>query len=458
MKTRTAPRRFIALLVALCFVTSQGKALRQIVPDRVEALRRLAIPIRSIDPADEDFSDLVPLIEKIGEARVVVLGEATHDDGATFAAKSRMVRFLHKQMGFDVLAWEAGFIDCWMINAELRSPDIPLRQINTGAAWENSVYVRPVFEYARASQKTSRPLEMTGFDRWRPLKGKRNFEWILNGLFTQAPFLRFSAQEQVMIEGVNSKVFSYLRSDSPALTIDEYEKWRQLLERLRSALEMNRSPLLRTFSELRLTLIDRALVEALSEGGSRYLFGKFATTKDPDFLKRQNESRDLAMADNFLWQLKTLYPNRKVIVWAATAHLIRNQRLIENRDEKDSYTHYLLMGNYVYKELQQRLYTIAFTTYQGKSGVIFPAGYKTENSVSDLAAAPANSLEYYAHQAGKPYLFIDLRGLGKNHWLRQPLVSTSLGRQVNKGDWSNIIDAFFFIDTMTPDQWLPRDQ
>jgi hypothetical protein len=38
-------------------------------------LRRKARPIRSIDPSDEDYSDLEPLADAIGDARVVQLGE-----------------------------------------------------------------------------------------------------------------------------------------------------------------------------------------------------------------------------------------------------------------------------------------------------------------------------------------------------------------------------------------------
>jgi len=68
-----------------------------------------AMPIHSIDPNDDDFADLMPLKHILGSARIVMLGEATHGDGATFYAKQRLVRFLHEVMGFNVLAWEAHF-------------------------------------------------------------------------------------------------------------------------------------------------------------------------------------------------------------------------------------------------------------------------------------------------------------------------------------------------------------
>ena len=50
-----------------------------------------AIAIRSIDPEDEDFSDLEFMIDVIGDARVVQLGEADHAGGNGFSAKARLV-------------------------------------------------------------------------------------------------------------------------------------------------------------------------------------------------------------------------------------------------------------------------------------------------------------------------------------------------------------------------------
>lgn len=53
-------------------------------PEQVRWLVGHSTAVRSIEPADEDFSDLMPLVQVIGQARVVQLGEATHGDGATF--------------------------------------------------------------------------------------------------------------------------------------------------------------------------------------------------------------------------------------------------------------------------------------------------------------------------------------------------------------------------------------
>src|SRR5262245_11525127 len=62
-----------------------------------------AVSIRSIDVKDDDFSDLEPLMAAIGTSRVVQMGEPSHGAGSAFAAKARLIKFLHQRMGFDVL-------------------------------------------------------------------------------------------------------------------------------------------------------------------------------------------------------------------------------------------------------------------------------------------------------------------------------------------------------------------
>lgn len=67
-------------------------------------------PIKSIDPNELNFQDLNVLKEAIGEASLVLLGEQDHGDAPTFLAKTRIIKFLHQEMDFDVLVFESDFI------------------------------------------------------------------------------------------------------------------------------------------------------------------------------------------------------------------------------------------------------------------------------------------------------------------------------------------------------------
>ncbi len=56
---------------------------------RIRSLSNHMLKLNSIDPEDDDFSDLLPLRELLKGVRIVLLGEAEHGDGADFLAKTR---------------------------------------------------------------------------------------------------------------------------------------------------------------------------------------------------------------------------------------------------------------------------------------------------------------------------------------------------------------------------------
>src|SRR5262245_46479988 len=109
-------RNVIAVSLLVCGLCSSPVALGDTPPaadaPRVSWLKKHAVPLRSIDPAAEALRDLEGLKKAIGDARILQLGEQTHGDGATFHAKTRLIKFLHQQCGFDVLAFESGLYDC----------------------------------------------------------------------------------------------------------------------------------------------------------------------------------------------------------------------------------------------------------------------------------------------------------------------------------------------------------
>lgn len=85
-------------------------------PDLLAALRDISHPLRS--PADLD-----PLIERIGDARCVLLGEATHGTHEFYTWRAELSRRLILEKGFSFLAVEGDWPDCYRVNRYAKGYD-----------------------------------------------------------------------------------------------------------------------------------------------------------------------------------------------------------------------------------------------------------------------------------------------------------------------------------------------
>ena len=60
--------------------------------------------------------DLDPLMERIGEARVVLLGEASHGTSEFYTWRTEITRRLVEEKGFNFVAVEGDWPDCYRVN------------------------------------------------------------------------------------------------------------------------------------------------------------------------------------------------------------------------------------------------------------------------------------------------------------------------------------------------------
>ncbi|MDP5182403.1 erythromycin esterase family protein [Blastococcus sp. BMG 814] len=76
-------------------------------------VRDLACPLRTAD-------DLDPLLDRIGDARIVLLGEASHGTHEYYAWRAALTRRLITERGFSFVGVEGDWPDCYRVNCSVR--------------------------------------------------------------------------------------------------------------------------------------------------------------------------------------------------------------------------------------------------------------------------------------------------------------------------------------------------
>src|ERR671927_628095 len=77
----------------------------------VEQVKEVAHPL-----VDGDLSGYDPLIELVGDARIVLLGEATHGTHEFYRERARITTRLIEELGFSLVAIEGDWPDAYNIH------------------------------------------------------------------------------------------------------------------------------------------------------------------------------------------------------------------------------------------------------------------------------------------------------------------------------------------------------
>jgi len=406
-------------------------------------LSKNAVAVRSIDAADEDFTDLEPLINSIGSAQVVQLGEPSHGAGSSFAAKVRLIKFLHQRMGFDVLVWESGLYDLELTQAGMRTGEDAMASARRGifTLWSAAEEVRPLFEYAKASQATTNPLDMAGFDMQVTADGSMErfaadlllFVNTLTNPGLRGPAAKLADQA---VEA-RKRVFSTMQSEDLKIL-------QNASDGLLSTIRSHRADLERVHGRRRTALIEHAIENMRTDAENRY-----EAQNSPSANVQRENRRDALNANNLRWLIQERYAGRKIIVWAHNVHVMNayyasDWRTLhiepQSNDMKPT-------GVFLADWLKNDVYTIGMTTYQGQDRMT------VVKETTQISPAADGSLEYRLHKLDKPYFFLDVRSARNNP--KHPLRSVQSMRipkyDINTiPDVTSAFDAIFFIDQMAP--------
>ena len=384
-----------------------------------------AIEFRSIDPDDTDFADLQALKRMIGDARIVQLGEQSHGDGTCFETKIRLIKFLHQEMGFDVLAFESGMFDCrkaWQ--AYTNGLDgRTAASLGVFGIWTGSQETQTLWDYLGEQAKTDSPLELAGFDCQLTAEGSRRFlikdleifvEEQIPDSVSDDELATIVEQLEVMIEHRN---------------IRKIEGFDEAVEKLIAKLAAVADPDKDVSFWLQNLKSIKALVayKVIADHGMKGIM-----------------KRDEQMGRNLIWMHENQFSDRKIIVWAASFHIMRNPAEIEVPGGSVDYTKMTQMGHLVHESLGKKVFTIGFTANEGTAGTYFRPKF-------NIGEAPEGTLENIFAQTNITNGIVGLNPTDEGgKWLLEKQFSRPMGYSWMKAKWGDHFDAMIFNREMKP--------
>ena len=135
-KTRIRPILPILLSMLLVAASQTTQALDDHDPGKqiLTALDHHVEPFSSIESAKLDR-----LLDRIGDARLVLLGESTHGTEEFYRMRARISKALIENKGFDIIALEADWPDVTSIEHYIQSdPRPPLYRQKPFSSFQNS--------------------------------------------------------------------------------------------------------------------------------------------------------------------------------------------------------------------------------------------------------------------------------------------------------------------------------
>ncbi len=390
---------------------------------------------KPLDPPvfDAEPDDLEPLARTVGQHRIVLLGEESHGDGPAFRAKARLIKHLHETQGYDVLAFEAGLLECEAANALLAEGKVREAMFASVPGVWRVEEVRPLFEYLAARAKSERPLRLTGFDLQATGAGALELGARVQTLLGEEAF------PATALERLRSAVERIWDGKEP-LTSRERKSLRADVEGAQAAIETHREALVIEHGESDVALVQRALenFRQWEEARAKPKRGEWHAVN----------ARDARMADNLLWLAGERYPQAKILGWGATMHFMHGVKGIREGGKRP-YRGCRPMGEIVHEQLGEDVYVLAFAAHHGSKGTPFWGPFP-------LDPAPAGSIEDLLHRYGKPWLFVDLRETPKGP-LHQKRQAGPLGySRTMTAVWPDVIDGLIFRDENVPSTVLVK--
>ncbi|MDJ1498901.1 erythromycin esterase family protein [Cytophagaceae bacterium DM2B3-1] len=384
-------------------------------------------PILTDAPGSTPDTDLEPLKQAVKNARIVLLGEPTHSEGNIFQLNTRIVEYLHKKCGFDMIAFESGFYDLHYATTHASDKAVYLEGLQKGIypIWVQSAEFQPMLRFLTENRDH---LQVCGFD---PQVDQFTVEFLREELESVLGLsesgleasrldyldqvLETMSQQFTVPEEYNSSMFNKLISHYISLLEKVGDKSNTKSNRL------NIDFLIQTLTNLHYLAED-------------YHKNDPSHKTSQSFHASDSNPRDRMMAENIEFLLKK-YPNKKIICWGAFPHFANRVDLLADKELAD----YLPMGKLLKSHYKDQVFTMGVTAAAGQRASVY-------ESVTQLPHSLPGSLEAELSQQKTNYSFL----LCQENPVLDTFILSALEYIPLKGRWTQVFDGLLFATTITP--------
>jgi protein-L-isoaspartate(D-aspartate) O-methyltransferase len=405
-------------LASVRFVPLVGEEGWHVDTDRVHRKRRPLSAAEQVAAAAEPLDSietvqLDALLERIADARVVLLGEASHGTAEFYALRARITQELITRKGFDLVAVEADWPDAARIDHYVRDLDAPPAEWQAFARfptwmWRN-VEVRQFVEWLRehnADLKHDDRVRFSGLDLYSMYT---SIDAVLNYLDdVDPPTAQLARERYGCLTPWQSDPAAYGKA---ALT-GQYRTCERDVVRMLEDLLSKKMEYARNASE---AFFDAKQNAQLIADAERYYRVMYYGSHESWNL------RDTHMFATLQSLLKFRGAESKAVIWAHNSH-IGDASFTEMSARGE-----LNIGQLCREEWGDSVYSIGFGT---DSGTVAAASFwDGPMEVKNVRPAHEDSYEFLCHETGKPRFLLPLRHADPQR-LRAELLKPRLERAI----------------------------
>ncbi len=310
------------------------------------------------NPYNAKNPDFSFLKEALKGKKIVALGESSHGFGDLQLLKGKMVQYLHDELDYDVLIMEAGYGDAKVSWENMEYSDEGVEtKANSLFKYSRSEEFNPLFKFIKDKSETDNKLVFSGYDT--QISG--------NAFLFKLTQIISLVEIKIIQDSIQSglKSFRTMYQVGDSLEAFQYHKNKLFagIDLAISVLDDNMEEIIEkeiaTQKELNIELhaLDYLRQSSDFELGDAYTVGL--------------SLRDSLMAQNVIKQIKTEYPEKKIILWGHNGHIERSS------GEGDNIK---WMGHFLSEEFGDDYYAMGMYC---KKGNIF-AHWKKTNQPFDI--------------------------------------------------------------------------